>query len=284
MHRTYNACIRDWVLPYLSRTHPDLLLILKGHSIDEDNRRELTSLGTQVVTWAIDSISRFPAQNSVRQLATRAFFMDGGDLSEPGDRWLPLGYEEDLYNGLSVRKDIDVLFIGYLRRPEYARRRRLLFDLRGSSIPREFRCVFVGTTGSKLGDARIARGTTMECRGRVLANEYARLIASARVCVNVHQDDGINPVNPAFFCIPAAGTCQIAEDRPYLTQWLTPFRDYIPFSEDSLVQTVLNALETPALLAEVAESGRRTARDGHGFVSRARTILADVGLSSCQDR
>jgi len=275
----FNDCLRKEVIPHLVAARPTLLFVLRPGRIDAENYRALAALGTRVVFWTIDSLVRYPEQNCLRPLARGGFYLDGGDPSREGDAWLPLGYEEALFENLPEKKTIDVLFVGLVAEPVYSTRKRLLLELKHSAIPRRYRCVFVGTTGSRLGDLRLATGGDIECMGVVPTSVFVRLIATARVCVNVHQDDGGKPVNSSFVQIPAAGTCQLAEDREYLAEWLEPGMDYIQFSKTGFIETLEYILRSPGLQERVARRGQETARRSHGFISRIQRILAAEGLT-----
>jgi hypothetical protein len=214
-------------------------------------------------------------------LTEYAFYLDGRDVVKDGDTWLPMGYEESLYDHLHpAGKTIDVLFLGYIRGTEYSTRRETLLRLGRSSIPREWRCVFVGTTGTRPGDLAMARRTGIECTGRVSAQVFAEYIASARVCVNVHQNDGGRPINSAFFQIPAARTCQLAEDRGYFRDWLDPGVDYIEFSEENFLEVLERVLNDRSLCQSVAAHGRRTVERSHSFTRRVERIIENMGLQS----
>jgi hypothetical protein len=275
----FNDCLRKEVIPYLVAKRPTLLFVLRPGKIDSENYRALAALDTRVVFWTVDSLTRYPEQNCLRPLARNAFYLDGGDPSKEGDAWLPLGYEEGLFEDLPVGKTIDVLFVGLVTEPGYSTRKRLLLELKHSAIPRKYRCVFVGTTGSRFGDLKLSAGGDLECMGVVPTKEFVKLIAAAKVCVNVHQDDGVKPINSSFVQIPAAGTCQLAEDREYLAEWLEPGKDYVQFPRTGFIDTLEELLRNPELQECVARRGQETARRHHGFINRVQRILAAEGLT-----
>jgi len=279
--KEFNDCLQNEVIPALREQPPSLLLIFRGSRVTSANRAALAAVSPSVAVWVIDSLSRSPAQDCLRPLARNVFYLDGEDATNSGGVWLPMGYERSLYEDLSsVKKTVDVLFLGYVRGQKYTTRRRYLLRLGGSEIARKWRCLFVGTTGTRRGDREMERITNMECLGRVSAPEFARRIASARICINVHQDDGGMPVNSAFFQIPAARTCQLAEGRDYLRRWLKPGEDYIAFSEHDFLEVLEDVLKDTARAQEVAATGRRTVEERHAFTHRVERIIEVMEMGS----
>lgn len=277
LSRAFNETLRREVLSEPG-AHTDLLLFVKGESLAEDVREELARLPVPVTLWTLDSVSRFPAQMSVAPLAAHTFVIDGGDVRDSSTTWLPIGFDDEVFCPWREEPELDVLFAGNLNAPYYSGRRRALLELSRSSLPERVRCGFVGSTGRRRQDRQLLRGTRLRWFGRVSPEEYGRLIARARIVINIHQDDGWKPINPLFFGIPGARVCQVTEDRAYLTQWLSPGADYVAFAPGEMVATVERLLGDESERARVADHGYRSALAAHTFVHRVRTILDRLGL------
>lgn len=275
--RAFNQTLRREVLSD-SGARPDLLLFVKGESLAEDVREALARLPIPVTLWTLDSVSRFPAQMSVAPLAVHTFVIDGGDVQGGNFTWLPIGFDDEVFCPCQGAPELDLLFAGNLNAPYYSGRRRALLELSRSRLPERFRCGFVGSTGRRRQDRQLLRGTRLRWFGRVSPEEYGRLISRARIVVNVHQDDGSQPINPLFFGIPGARVCQVTEDRAYLAQWLSPGADYVAFAPGELVATVERLLGDEGTRRSIAEHGYRSAVAAHTFVHRVRTILDRLGL------
>lgn len=276
--RAFNDSLRREVLPGLD-AGADLILFVKGEALAADVRAALARVDVPVVLWTLDSVSRFPAQMSVAPLATRTFVIDGGDVSGEGITWLPIGFDDELYRPGRGEPELDVLFAGNLNEPYYSGRRAALCELAQSSLPARFACGYVGSTGNRRQDRRLLRGQPLRWFGRVSPEAYGQLIARARIVVNIHQDDGSQPINPLFFGIPGARVCQVAESRPYLAGWLSRGDDYVAFPPGEMVPTVEHLLVHESERARVAAHGYRSAHAAHTFVQRVRSILDRVGLA-----
>lgn len=276
--RSFNGILQERLIPLLSGINaPTLLLFIKPHLIEDRNKLALRQAGIPIVSWSIDSLSRYPGQDSLNGLAQHRFFMDRGDVSSPDSSWLPLGYDEQYYLP-STDRPIDIVFIGFLKQPHYASRKQCLLELASSDLPNRYRCVFIGSTGYRAKDASYKRRMNLEFKGYVSPQEYAWHITHAKVGVNIHQDDGIEPVNPSFFAIPGARVCQLTDSRPYLSQWLAPEREYAEFEHGKFLQTLRALLADPVRSDRIADGGYAAAVSRHTYVQRSRAILAKLGL------
>lgn len=285
--REFNRAIRERLLQVVAERGADLILILKGDYLDECHVGLLQSCRIPLVLWTLDSLSRAPAQKILAQMALHTFYIDGGDLT-PGAAaasWLPLGFDADLYRPQPASaKDTDVLLIGSLG-ARYRRRSAALKRLHASPLSRDWSCGFIGSSGTIAGNlamtlrhrSRRPGGVSWLSR-RVPAGQLAGAIARSRICVNIHQDDGLMPVNPMFFAIPGCGTCQLAEESPHLARWLRPGVDYAACSEASLLAQLQGLLESPELLERIGRAGY-LASSRHSYEARVAAILAQIGAA-----
>jgi hypothetical protein len=283
--REFNRVIRERVLQILGGRSVDLILVLKGDYLEETHAEALCSSGIPLVLWTLDSVARAPAQKILAEMALHSFYIDGGDLL-PGDArgtWLPLGFDADIYRPESAPvKGIDVLLIGSLG-DRYTRRLACLERLRSSPLARKWRCGFVGSPGTLSGNLALKlrygskpkEGVAWLSR-RIPAAQLARAIAGARICLNIHQDDGLMPINPMFFAIPGSGTCQVAEQKPHLAKWLRPGLDYAAFAEETFLDDLGRLLESPRELARISREGE-LASSQHTYERRVATILDRIG-------
>jgi hypothetical protein len=240
----------------------DLLLVLKGARLHPRAERFLAALPCPLALWTFDSLGRVPGQEALARYAAHAFYMDGGDIHGDRATWLPLGYDERIHHPTPEPKEFDLLFVGRLG-TQYRRRR----------------VGFVGSTGSRAGDAHLDLHPGMRHVAPHLApGGVASCIAKSSGCVNNHQDDGGRPVNPTFFAIPGSGACQVAEDAPHLARWLEPGKQFISASLDTFIPTLESLLDQPGRIAATAEAGRREARERHTYALRARQIMTTLGI------
>lgn len=223
--------------------------------------------------WTVDSVSRFPGQGELARLADWTFYMDGGDVQPHTSSWLPLGYDQDTYLPSADSKLHDVLIIGNMRPPEYATRRRILTVLGTSALARTYRFAFAGTTGSRAGDAKLKTSLSVDFLGRLSIEKYAEVIARSHIVVNIHQDDGIQPVNPTFFAIPGSGVCQLSDRRDYLDHWLTRNRHYIATDPQNVLETIGDLLPKIHNGERFCTDGMIEAQRNHTMIDRVRHII-----------
>lgn len=283
---SFNERIREGVIPLLRQGSFDILLILKGNFLDEDNREVLLKSGVPIVLWTLDSLHRAPYQKLLAEIAVAAFYIDGGDIptSDNGkSSWLPLGYDKDLYHpGLCLEKSLDVLLIGKLGK-YYTKRMRLIKRIADSHLVQKWRCGFIGSTGTLSGNLLLyfhygfkKKETVQWLSRRIPVERLTKAIASAKICLNIHQDDGITPINPMFFAIPGTGTCMVAEKKPHLSQWLIAGEEYVEFEDDNLVEILERLLTADEERETIAYRGQ-FASFNHTYESRIQTILQKIG-------
>ncbi len=283
--QSFNDILREQVFPQLATFRPDFLLILKGDCLDDDNRDRLIASKVPIITWTLDSLSRAPYQKLLGEISRHIFYIDGGDIppGEPHASWLPLGFDDAVYRPVcpveECAKDIDVLLIGKLGF-RYERRGFILQELHRSALAKNANCAFIGSTGAVAGNLRLyinhcmgkKPGVTWLSK-RVPVEQLAKQIARAKVCINVHQDDGAMPINPMFFAIPATGTCQLAEKKPYLSQWLVPGQDYAEFDDENFLEVLAHLLADEQYRTTLLKNGYEASRF-HTFTNRVSAIVA----------
>ncbi len=286
---TFNQCFRTGVFPELRRNRPDFLLVLKGDYFDDDVRDFLTRAEIPLVLWTFDSLFKAPAQRLLAEMAVHTFYVDGGDVPAGGYRssWLPLGYDGDIYHPYpDIEKTIDVLLIGFIG-IRYKRRRQIIDLLDESVLAQKWRCAFIGSTGTLMGNLSLqlhygsaAHGRVTWLSRRIPPESLALAIAKSKICINIHQDDGIMPVNPMFFAIPATGTCQLAEQKPHLRQWLVPGRHYAEFTDGNFLEVLSGLLDDDKKRTSIVKNGIEACRD-HTFISRVKSIVSVIERVSC---
>ncbi len=278
--RIFNSLLLQELQPLLRNFRPTLFFFMKGYKLSNENNAILSQTGVPIVLWTIDSLSRFPGQGSIGEIASLKCIMDGGELHDDRSIWLPLGYNGDMYGPENRIKDIDVLFIGYLKRPFYAKRRAFLKELSDSALPDKYKCSFIGTTGNRVEDWLLRRRLRLDFIGALLPKQYAAFVKRAKVCINIHQDDGIRPVNPMFFNITGAGICQVVDNREYFSEWLDPWEHYVPLRKEELGDGVAALLSNEQLRDSISRNGGNAVRSRHTYERRLADILARLELTS----
>ena len=253
------------------------VVIMKGNYLEQPGRYVLARMKIPLIQWTYDSLSRSPMQLDVMSLADHVYCLDGADTREycGRDGWLPLGYNDHLFKKGAGDKDIDVLVSGSIG-VLYRRRRELILKLGRSGIAREYNCVFIGTTGFRLKDCFINPGNLTWAAKRVPPKILGEYQARAKICVNIHQDDGTWPVNLSFFSIPGSASCQLLENRPYFRNFMSPGKDYEEFDEESYLEKIRFLLEDDERRERITENGYLLSAGGHTMKARAGLILKKI--------
>ena len=282
MVRSFNDLLREQVLPYLCEWKPDFLLILKGDCLDANNLDYLIRCNLPVITWTLDSLSRAPYQKLLGEISRHIFYIDGGDVSanDKNASWLPLGFDDAIYRPrCEISKELDILLIGKLGY-RYRRREQFLRQLHKSPLVRRTNCGLIGSTGKVSGNFFLYLNHSLRKKlgvawlsKRVPVEQLARQIARAKVCINVHQDDGSMPINPMFFAIPATTTCQVAEQKPHFHQWLEPGKDYAEFKDEDFLDVLSELLANDKKRATMSQNGYEASRF-HTFTNRVDALVA----------
>lgn len=276
--KQFDFVLREQVLPLAEKCKADLLLVVRPDRFSDQTEAALSAYKRFIATWAMDSLSRYPAQDSLAPYAAASFFLDGGDVKGQKTYWLPLGVDGKLIEKCSAEKDTDVLFIGSLEGSMYMKRRSCLMELMDSGISERYRCAAVVRDGGRIRDEMLKWRARFPISRSVSMEEYARRISKVRVCINVLQNDGIAPINDAFMLIPAAQTCQLVDKRDYLAQWLKPEQHFSWFEEGKLLPRLEELLCDDGKSNKIANEGRKEALAAHTYRERAKQIISRIGI------
>lgn len=273
----YNIWLRQDVLPGAIVQPPDLLLFFRAYRLRPDTRRLLASLRRPLVTWATDSLSRFGRHAGLWDIAAVNYVFDGADLTANSSKWLPLGYDDEVFRP-GDHRDLDVLFLGRISGQDYRKRLAFFHELAFSDLPATRRVAQAGWGLNRFRSlSEQFRGKGGVCLGHLSMADLARAISRAKIAVSIHHDDGQQPVNPMFFAIPGCRTCLVTDRRDYLAQWLRPEQDFVPATPADFIQRVEELLRNERARMKLAEQGFQAASQ-HTWTKRIRTVLEDLEL------
>ncbi|MFC2171126.1 glycosyltransferase [Acidobacteriota bacterium] len=275
LSNVFNKVLRESLIPATKVERPELILIVKPHMIDQANLNVMPSLDIPVITWSTDSFSRFPGQQSLVDISKITYVQDGRDRVAKTVHWLPLGFDERIYCPTEQSKNVDILFVGNIYRRDYGKRLYYFNLLRKSSICRKYSAAFIGSSPSTIRNYLSYLSGNVKWISKCLPlRDYARMIARSRICINIHQDDGLQPINPLFFAISACKSCQVAEARNYLYEWMCPGRDFIAVDETSFLATLQDLLESENTIQRITTDGYKSAMN-HSYFCRVKQIIDD---------
>lgn len=247
----------------------DIILIIKGHTLNKKTAEILRNINIKKIQWTIDTIERWPGQASLLPFMDEVYFQDGSDVRlHTNGKWLPLGFDDSLFK-YNVDKDIDILLIGNVKLPFYSKRRECFIRL-AFLASEGYKICFAGSSVDE-DMVSVLKSNGVIILGRQPFREYARIISRAKICVNIHQDDGGKAINPMFFAIPATGSIQMTDDYDYLKNWLQPYVHYYPTTPETISEDILALLSKESLSYELAIS----VASEHSYGARANTIIRE---------
>lgn len=273
----FNSILRSTLPRVINRFKPDFILVLKGQRLTSRNRETLVRSGVPIIFWSADSMDRVASQRDVADIAHVKFYIDGGDVDDDRSFWLPLGFSPNHCPPPDVilKKTLDIAYVGAIYGASYRSRFNRLLQLGASDLHTRYSIKSVCRV-HKNQTEWVQQQLPFQNSKKLPYLEYRNFIKTARIAVNVHQDDGIKPINPMMFSIPSLRTCLAAEDRTYFHQWFEPGIDYIPFTPETFIEVLDQLAGDPEKVKSVTEQGRRHAMQAHTFMHRAETIVDHV--------
>lgn len=244
LRKNFNAQFRKAVSAGVAN---ELLLVVAGMKLERKSWKALRRFKGETLLWYTDTVKRSPGAEKDAKLYDQVFYHDGADYDQsthPGKKWVPYGFDSHYYKYQGEEKDVDILFTGYLKQPEYKTRLRYLRLLMQSDLPSRYKVVAaVACPDEKLEEEIRACG--IEYLGRQGEKEYASWIKRSRIVVNIFQDDGGKPINPLFFAIPATGALQITGPRDYLIEWIEKGTETKMVCMQDFISILKQHLESP---------------------------------------
>jgi len=259
--------IHEWLIPQ----NPDALIIVKGDQLNEKSAKILEKINFPISLWTTDSLSRFPHQNDLEQFSQYAFFHDGGDVSKQNHFWLPLGIDSDFYGIETKAKKWDILLTGNIKGNNYCIRRDFHNLIIKSKLRNKYK-IGIASNISCLQRLTLIFKKNIYYLGRLPIKQYAIAISKSKICVNILQNDGIKPINPLFFAIPALGVIQVVNDLPYLNTWLKndDTFEYFPVKMNNCIATIIQILESNITMKKNVITKTKNC---HSYKQRILTIL-----------
>ena len=108
----------------------------------------------------------------------------------------------------------------------------------------------------------------------VFADDKARAVAGARICLNTLHYGEVDGLNCRAFEIAGCGGFQLITGVPVLSEHFKIDTEIVAFrSTDELVELIRHYLDHPELAAQIARSGQKRAHLEHTFEHRLDEIL-----------
>jgi len=180
-----------------------------------------------------------------RQLAD-IFFNMQLEYSKNGDIYLPYAYDPTVHYPVDAEKEYDVCMIGL----HYQHRNELVNGLINKNLKVHY------SIGA-------------------IFDEYRELYAVSKIGINWAS---LLDLNARAFELPAMGICSVQNTVPDMRNFFVPGQHYLEFNNvESGVEQVMNALNDPAMMKEIADAGWRKVQP-HTYDARVQEILERTGL------
>jgi spore maturation protein CgeB len=265
-----------------SSFRPDIILILKGETIQPHTLSALRASGRKIVSWWLDDPLQY--KNVVPQLEfldvlfvyDRGRFSELAGLGAPTLVYLPCAFDPTVYHpqvvepALNKSLDCTIAFIGSY----YPARGALLQQLYGLDVR-------VGVWGYDWANAtEIKSFPDGTWRGAgLLSLDAAKVYNLAKICPNLHHSQTcLGGLNLRTFEIPAAGGFELVDHVNGIEDLFEIGREMITYrSPEHFRELVDYYLASPEKRGAIAEQGRiRVLRD-HTYEQRLLTMLDVLG-------
>lgn len=270
----------------VKKWRPDICVVLNGNFLVSSSLAEVRRIGTVMILWCYDSVSRYPA------IAALATGYDKVYVFEPSDipvldmhgvtgKPMPLGYDPSCYFPLPrTQVRFDLSFVGTV----FAYKERMKFleetvsrnaDLRigiWTNSPPYYSLEKVRRILHPL--SRFRRTVTM----RTLSHgEVNKIYNSSHICLNIHHDQSRQGVNPRTFEIAGSGGFQLVDNKSQIASLYEIDREVVTYgSVDDCQRKIQLYLANEDSLREIARRGHSRARTEHTYDKRIGAILEDL--------
>src|SRR6516164_8658350 len=185
------------------------------------------------------------------------------------------GADPELFQPLTVDKQMDVFFYGY-----------------GDKFRRDWMQAMVGEPSRRLAHVDFALGgrdflgDTGAAReiGDVPFNVFGRAISEARVNLNITRKAHASVTASSTarpFELAMAGAAIVSNPYQGIERWFEPGRELLVVSRtEEAVDAYRELLDDPARAEELGRAARERSLDEHTYLHRARRLLELVGLRS----
>jgi len=213
---------------------------------------------------------------SINRNAGDLILQDAGDLNKYPSKssvHLPLGYDEDIFFPVEVEKDIDICLVGNFYPILYQNRLDLIRKLGSDPRFTKLKISVIGSAGNmELNESLKKELPSVDFLGKMVYKDINIVLNRSKVVVNLHQNDGIEPVNPWLFMIAGTRTCQVTDNRVYLKKYFNDGTEIIMSSVTEIPEILLEVLRDELKRSQIAERSYIRAKTDHSSGSRARTI------------
>lgn len=256
---------------------PDLLIAFPGYGLTKKALQQIN--GCKKAVWIYDAIDRLPDMAKVLSAYDKVFTFEGSDLGKYKQigvdaTFLPLCVDDEIYYPSTVKKDIDISFVGNLSEA----RLKTLMDIR-DAFPDVKMVVYGRYLGSLerspgLGERLLAHRDIFT--KKLISSEDANsLYARSKICINIHHGQSKYGANMRLFEICATKGFQIVDSNKYIND---NFVDCMSLynSEEDLIKKIRYYLAHDEERERISEIGYKKMITSELFIHRAKTIIEET--------
>ncbi|MFX0206341.1 MAG: glycosyltransferase [Candidatus Hodarchaeota archaeon] len=114
-------------------------------------------------------------------------------------------------------------------------------------------------------------------RGEATGVKQIKVMKSSSVVLNIHRKPEISGGNYRLFEIPAAGACQLVDDKPGIGEYFVPEQELLTFRDIEELRTKARyLLENPDIRIAIAQAGYNRVKMDHSIEIRAQRLIEIV--------
>lgn len=276
-----NAAFGRRLAAHVERTHPDLVILLKGSVVSPATIVSIRRQYAPIACWWIDDPFEFPAAIEMARCCDR-FFVYSRRLVDrlqqvgvAGACFLPCAYDPRVYRMVALSDEdrrqysSDIAFVGTY----YRRRDDMMDSLAGLPL------AIWGpgwVEAAALGNLRVPKSAI---RGHGLRPwQVARALNATRISINVHNLQSFEGgVNMRTFEAAACGAFQLVDSVPDIEELFVPGEEVVLYRDRAeLRRLAIYYLEHPDDAAKIAERARVRAVRDHTFERRITALLEQM--------
>ena len=275
LHEHFNKTI----LKLYNQFHPEIVLIIKGDVIRMETISRMK--GSKNVLWMLDGMSYCPKSLEISGLMDAVFLFEKSDETavkkiNRNSFYLPPAFDPEIFRQLpSVKKDIDLLFIGTL----YPDRVHLLEKIK-KKFPRLKIKIYCERYRFYKSPVQFLKSIFDNVFiNRFVSPRKANLLYNrSRICLNMHREESKYGINPRFFEIIGAGGYQLVDHKPFIDDFFPEYYTNTYHSEEELFGKIEQFIkgkkdgQNDKVYQEISEK--------HTFRNRIEYIIEELGITN----
>jgi spore maturation protein CgeB len=279
------SILSNLLLTFVKKNNPDIVLVLKGESIEENTIKKISSFGIKVINWTLDDpFGKFSKFNKIPTLLEYDFFFIFDpyyliELKEQGvdAYYLPCCVDPDIHkeeiNFENRNYTYDVSFIGsHQKNRELFLEKLTNFDLhifgyrwKNSVLPSSSLFKHIHSEQVKADKSLID------------VKKMCRIFNESKINLNIHFPHSVESVNLRTFEIPATKSFQLCDNFKELSNLFSIKNEIITYNNESdLKEKIIYYINNPDEAEKISLNSYNRVIKDHTFVNRMEVLLKKI--------